>query len=163
MERSALNKYYKNNNHKNQNLYKKQKNYCSRLYKKEKKQFYSNLNHSNITDNNKFWSIYTENYTHKQQGYYKVANTMNEFFSKAVIFLNLTKQSYFLTDTMSNDPISNIIEKYKNHPNIINIKEHITQSNFSFREIILTEISNELININCKKNILPMTIFHQNS
>ena len=48
MKRSALeNKYYKNNNHKNQNLYKKQKNYCSRLYKKEKKKLYSNLNHSN--------------------------------------------------------------------------------------------------------------------
>ena len=58
MKRSALeNKYYKNNNHKNQNLYKKQKNYCSRLYKKEKKKLYSNLNHGNITENNKFGKL----------------------------------------------------------------------------------------------------------
>ena len=77
---------------------------------------------------------------------------MNEFFSKAVTLLNLKKNSYLLTDTISNDPISNIIEKYKNDPSIINIKENITQSRFSFREISLTEISNELININCKKS-----------
>ena len=57
-----------------------------------------------------------------------------------------------LTDTISNDSISNIIEKYKNHPIVINIKENITQSSFSVREISLTEISNELININCKKS-----------
>ena len=50
---------------------------------------------------------------------------MNSFFSRAVTFLNLTKNSYLLTDTRSTDPISNIIEKYKNHPSIINIKENI--------------------------------------
>ena len=141
MKRSALeNKYYKNNNHKNQNLYKKQNNYCSRLYKKEKRKLYSNLNHSNITDNNKFWKTIKPFLSDKGQSTQKitlinnndtiisddtkVANTMNEFFSKAVTLLNLTKNSYLLTDTISNDPISNIIEKYKNHPSIINIKEN---------------------------------------
>ena len=81
--------------------------------------------------------------------------TKKVFFSKAVTFLNLTKNSYLLTDTMNNDPISNIIEKYKDHPSIIIIKENITQSSFSFREISLTEISNEVININCKKIYYP--------
>ena len=35
--------------------YKKQKNYCSRLYKKERKKFFSNLNSSKICDNKTFW------------------------------------------------------------------------------------------------------------
>ena len=35
--------------------YKKQKNYCSRLYKKERKKFFSNLDSSKIYDNKTFW------------------------------------------------------------------------------------------------------------
>ena len=90
---------------------------------KEKKKLYSNLNHSNITD----WKTIKPSLSDEGQSRHKitlvnnndtiisddkhVANTMNEFFSKAVTLLNLTKNSYLLTDTMSNDPISSIIEK----------------------------------------------------
>ena len=35
--------------------YKKQKNYCSRLYKKERKRYYTNLVVKNIMDNKNFW------------------------------------------------------------------------------------------------------------
>ena len=35
--------------------YKKQKNYCSRLYKKERKKFFNGLNPSFVTDNKLFW------------------------------------------------------------------------------------------------------------
>ena len=82
----------------------------------------------------------------------EVAEAMNEFFSNAVTSLNLVENSYLLTNTTSYDPISNITEKHKNHPSIINIKENISRSVFSFREITLTEVRNELLNINCKKS-----------
>ena len=36
---------------------KKQKSYCSRLYEKERKKFFSNLNLSKIYDNKIFWKI----------------------------------------------------------------------------------------------------------
>ena len=35
--------------------YKKQKNYCGRLYKKERKKFFNGLNPSFVTDNKLFW------------------------------------------------------------------------------------------------------------
>ena len=35
--------------------YKKQRNVCSRLYKKERKTYYTKFNITNITDNRKFW------------------------------------------------------------------------------------------------------------
>ena len=35
--------------------YKKQNNYCSRLYKKERKKFFSNFDSSKIRDNKTFW------------------------------------------------------------------------------------------------------------
>ena len=35
--------------------YKKHKNYCSRLYKKERRKYYDKFDLKNITDNKKFW------------------------------------------------------------------------------------------------------------
>ena len=35
--------------------FKKQKKFCSKLYKKERKKFYSNLELNEITDNKLFW------------------------------------------------------------------------------------------------------------
>ena len=56
MKRSALeNKYLRNNTTENKIHYKKQKNFCSRLYKIERKKFYSNLEINNIIDNKIFW------------------------------------------------------------------------------------------------------------
>ena len=37
--------------------YKAQKNYCNRLYKRDKKKYYSNLNINDVLDNKKFWNI----------------------------------------------------------------------------------------------------------
>ena len=36
-------------------LYKKQKNYCSKLYKKKRKRYYNNMNLTNRNDNRSFW------------------------------------------------------------------------------------------------------------
>ena len=56
MRRSALeNKYYKVSSAENKRLYRKQRNYCSKLYKKERKKYYNNLDLKNITDNKLFW------------------------------------------------------------------------------------------------------------
>ena len=56
MTRSRLeNKYQKTNSLVGKDLYKKHKNYCNRLYKRERKKFYNNINLNRITDNKKFW------------------------------------------------------------------------------------------------------------
>ena len=56
MRRSMLeNKCFKNNSLENLVAYRKHKNYCSKLYKKERKKYYENLDNKNITDNKKFF------------------------------------------------------------------------------------------------------------
>ena len=56
MRRSHLEKvYYKSKSEKSFKAYKKQKNFCSRLYKKERKRFFNNLNRFFVTDNKLFW------------------------------------------------------------------------------------------------------------
>ena len=55
MKRSQLQyKCFKERTAVNELVYKKQKHFCSRLYKKEKKKYCSNLELSRITDNKKF-------------------------------------------------------------------------------------------------------------
>ena len=51
MKRSYLEKlYFKNRTENSLKTYKKQKNYCSRLYKKERKELFNNLNPSFVKD-----------------------------------------------------------------------------------------------------------------
>ena len=51
MNRSSLeHKFYKCQTTENHQAYKKQKNYCNRLYKRERKKYYTNLDLKMITD-----------------------------------------------------------------------------------------------------------------
>ena len=58
MRRSRLEtRYFKLKINDTLKAYKKQKNYCNRLYKKERKNFFENLNLSFVVDNKKFWKV----------------------------------------------------------------------------------------------------------
>ena len=46
---------YKNRSVESLMAYKKQNNFCSRLYKKEHKKYYTNLDPKKITDSREFW------------------------------------------------------------------------------------------------------------
>ena len=55
-QRSELeSKYVKNKINENLKSYKKQRNFCSKLYKKERKKYYEMLDLKNVTDNNELW------------------------------------------------------------------------------------------------------------
>ena len=56
MKRSELaTKYRAQPTEENQKAFKKQRNFCNRLYKKERRKYYENLDLRKITDNRKFW------------------------------------------------------------------------------------------------------------
>ena len=56
MIRSKLhNKYFKFPTDINNAAFKKQRNYCVKLFRTEKKKYYNNLDNTSITDNKKFW------------------------------------------------------------------------------------------------------------
>ena len=50
-----LNKYLRNRTDENKRKSKKQRNYCVSLLRKTKREYYSNLDVKNITDNKTFW------------------------------------------------------------------------------------------------------------
>ena len=120
----------------------KRENYCSRLYKKERKKYYAKLDLKNITDNNKFWRTTKPFLTDKGVNSNKitlienenilstdgeVAETLNSFFSDATKSLDIIENSYILNDTFElTDPIDIALKKFKSHPSILEIRKKVS-------------------------------------
>ena len=126
--RSRLeNRYYKVKSIENKLAYKKQRNFCSRLYKKERKVYYTKLNINNITDNRKFWKTMKPFFSDKGVNTSKitliednqiisaddrVAETLNSFFDETVKLKKLELTSDFIVNPNDNvDAIDVIIRK----------------------------------------------------
>ena len=104
MNRSWLrNKYLKNPTDVNIRKCKSYQNFCVNLFKKEKRQYYENLDPKLTTDNKKFWKTVKPFFSEKQisprniiliEGDIiipenkEVAENMNGFFVKAVVNLD---------------------------------------------------------------------------
>ena len=119
MLRSQLeNRYFKYKSEEYKRALKKQKNYCNRLYKRERKDYYSKLNLSNINDNKKNW--YTMKPLFSDKGGSSdnivlveednivsddidVAQTFNDYFDNAIKSLEITENKAVLTDTQNID------------------------------------------------------------
>ena len=186
MRRSYLEKvYYKNKSEKSFKAYKKQKNFCSRLYKKERKRFFNNLTPLFVTDNKLFWKTIKTFFSNKGnygsqiklvekdevlQNDYLIAKELNKFFKNAVPTLNI-KENKFITNRSSDgiaDSVDKAIDKYKFHLRILLIQKHLKNHDvFSFKTVEIGDIEKEINNINPKKattsNSIPPKILKKSS
>ena len=127
MKRSQLeNIYRKALTEESLKAYKKQKNYVSRLYEKERKMFFNSLNPSVISDNRKFWKTVKPLFSNK--GNYgnkiklveneeiidddtKVAEELNNFFKTAVASLDIHENPYTVENVENmSDPVEKAIK-----------------------------------------------------
>ena len=148
---------------------KKQKNYCSKLYKKEIKKLFQNLNTTVVCDSKIFWKVIKLFFTNKStfgrnikliekeeilKGDTEIAEELNRFFSYAVKSLNIAENTC-ITNRVSDslkDLVARAKEKFKTHLSILIIKGKILQGNkFSFTEVSQSEIEKEIKNLNVKK------------
>ena len=152
MHRSKLkNKYNKNPNEINKTLYKKQRNICVSLLKKEKRQYYNNLDVTIFDDNRKSWKRIKPLFSDQNKTLHKdiilinegvvisdrvqVANTLNNFFVDAVGNLEIESFYPLNANDFSNKTIEYVIRKYEFHPIIRKIKENIkVECKFSFKD-----------------------------
>ena len=158
MQRTKLkNRYNKSPSVNNYSLYKKQRNFCSNLLKREKKKYYNNLNLNILKDNKQFWKTIRPFFSDKQKDYQadftlidndevtsndnEVAEKFNNFFTDVIENLGIDpyiKETEI--DPCPDTPINNIVRKYENHPSILKIKEYVTISDkFSFAKTPLEE------------------------
>ncbi len=179
MQRSKLkNNYNRNPTESNKGFYKKQRNYCVNLLKKEKKKYYNNLDMNIFEDNKKFWQTIKPLFSGKQNGVKRnivilengtvtsdkkeVAEKLNNYFIESVE--NLEIEPYFSENNHENnhvvypenigDNIDEIIRKYRSHPSILKIKENVNIDNdnkFNFKDMTSEEIEKEIGQLNPKK------------
>ena len=168
MIRSRLeNKYLKTKLFSDKDMFKKQRNYYNRLYKRKRKRFYKNIDLKNITDNKKFWGTMEPFFTDKETSRnsisliegskiivedMEITETLNTYLKYAVSSLGISEPREFITSHGNlNDPIDSILLKVSIHPSILMIKAIELKSTFSFNESSLTEIQSEINALNTKK------------
>ena len=185
MNRSRLkNRFSKNPNKENELRYKKQRNYCVNLLKREKKLYFSSLNIDSISNSKKFWKTIKPYFSEKtiinkkiilvdeeniisNDG--QVADIMNDYFSNVVSYLDIqgyTNNSY--TRNVELNEILNAVNKFQKHPSIIKIKEniHVTEPFFfTIPNILETRIEIDKLNKNkpTTENNIPSKILKENS
>ena len=170
MHRSRLcNKFLRGRTKESTVAYNKQRNICVSLLRRNKRDYFANLDTKIMKDNRKFWktvnSLFLENsYTKESISLIKkdglitenkdLAKTFNNFFSNIVNKLGIED----VTDDESNlsnidDPISKAIAKYENHPSILRIKNYLKEKdlNFPFEFADKPNISKEINQLDGKK------------
>ena len=118
---------------------KKQKNYCRRLYKKERKKCLEILDPRRISDNKSFRKNIQTFFSEKRKISYKitlvdnkentifgdhlVSEELNKFFENATRGLEINENSHIVdTDSNKINPVEKAINKSRNHPSVLLIK-----------------------------------------
>ena len=152
MKRSRLrNKFLNTKSDIDRKAYNKQRNLCVSLIRREKKNFFNNISTRDITDNKTFWKTVKPLFTDKIQTKSKitliekkvvsgvaqkqivsekviskgqaVAEVFNKFFINIVPNLKIpTNRNYDTDFLVTNDQVANALNKFRNHPSIIRIK-----------------------------------------
>ena len=171
MTRSKLkNNYNRNPSLDNRKKYTSYRNYCVKLLRKEKRDYYNNLDLKLLENNRIFWKRIKPLFSNKQisikntiilidkddaiSDSEEVAEKLNSFFTDAIENLGIEHLSQMEINELSQENIDVILKTYELHPSVLKIKEHITVDNsFSFAETSLQIIQNEIIEINTKKSV----------
>ena len=183
MKRSRLrNKVNKLNSCSNNLAYKHQRNFCTRLIKRAKKDYFSNLSPSNLMDNRRFWSSIKPLFSDKSitekniiivnnntitNDDSEISEIFSSFFSDAVKNLGIEESHDVISnipDNIVNDPVLRAINKYHNHLSIklITKSRYNSQGTFSFCNTTFEEVFNELLKLDnstsCPITCIPTKI-----
>ena len=170
-------KYYKSKSLEDKQVFKKQRNYCNRLYKRGKRNYFNNLNLKEITDNKKFWKFVKLFLTNKGDFHMQITlieggqiiskdievpEKLSKYFQNAVKSLDILECRDTLTPINGlEDPIEIAIKKYENHPRILDINKKVplNPQRFSFTGTTLREMENDIKVLYPKR--LPLIIISQ--
>ena len=163
MLRSRLkNCYNKKPTETNNILYKKQRNYCVNLLKREKRNYYCKLSLNIFKDNKTFWKSIKPLFSDKCKSVGKeftlivdnviiseqsvIAESLNNFFIESVENLDIIPFSHTSSDSLKS--VSEIIKEYEFHPSIMKIKEIFNvREVFTFHETSSQEIKQKIDNL----------------
>ena len=137
---------------------KKNKNFCSKLYKRERRKYYESLDRKNVLNSKKFWNtiglflsdkntvfsqISIEKNSRIISDNFNLSEEFSTFFEDAVRSLNLEPDEYYVCDmgNLSN-PVELAIRKFENHPGVQAIKHNIDVSDILKETAVLNNKKN---------------------
>ena len=151
--------------------FKRQQNYCNRLYQRARKDYCDKLDIKNITDNTKFWDTMKPLFSDKGGIREKimlleneeiiseskeVAEIFNNYFqiSGSLESLGITENKLLLNPVSVQDiDVEKCIKQFESHPSIISIKRHVEISyRFQYLPITPDEIDKQISALDSKKN-----------
>ena len=166
MTKSRLrHKYNKTKTSGNWNAYKKQRNLCTSLRRKNIKRHFENLTFEDQSGNRSFWKaikpyltnngkVSNDNFILYENSELisdekDVAEVLNDFYINIVEQTTGETQVSFSAKSESNsgsDDIQIITDRYENYPSMLRIKEHMNDinTNFEFQQATEAEIASYL-------------------
>ena len=169
MKRSTLrNTFLKEKSDSARKAYTSQRNICVNLLRKTKKNYFANLDVNSITDNRKFWQtvkpLFPNKLPHKEtinlsengqilNNDKEIDITFNNYFSNIIKKLSLPSAKSYNEENIDNiiNPTYLAIEKYKNHPSILTIKnkmQSLGHPSFSFQYVSHDQVLKEVNKLN---------------
>ena len=176
MKRSELATKFRNRpTDDNKKAFKKQKNFCNRLYKKERRKYYEKLDLRKITDNRKFWDTikpFLSNKTSTSQQISlkegdkivtdetEVSNVLNKHFINSVRCLAEKGgcSAQVLEINEKKDPLENILTRFQHHPSITAIKQKGFTEAFDFTLFATDDVLSEINKLDPTKSTTGISI-----
>ena len=98
----------------------------------------------------------------------EISEIFNNFFSSIVARLNIPKyEDLSVNSVNSEDPLDDLVIKYKNHPSIRPILDKSPNTSFSLKTVSKKDIKKEILNLNVAKasqdSNAPTKIIKKNS
>ena len=185
MKRTRLkNRFNKNRTNENWTAFKKQRNFCVKLLRQNKRSYYNQLDPKVVSDNKKFWKTVKPLFSNKIQGSAsitlleddvvesddtRVAEILNGYFVDITKTLGVAcEEDSTNLDISSQDTLQATVQRFQCHPSIAKIRVAVNSSqSFSFHQITVQEMFNQLMKLDPKKaspqEAIPAKILQANA
>ena len=185
MKRTRLkNRFNKNRTNENWTAFKKQRNFCVKLLRQNKRSYYNRLDPKVVSENKKFWKTVKPFFSNKIQGSAsitllendvvesddtRVAEILNGYFVDITKTLSVAcEEDSKNLDVSSQDSLQVTIQRFQCHPSIVKIRATVNSSqSFSFHQITVQEMFNQLVKLDPKKaspqEAIPAKILQANA
>ena len=179
MKRSRLRKKYLKSKSLAKKTYNIQRNFCKKLLRTTKKEYFNNLDTKKITDNKTFWRTAVPTFSNKNSKSDKIilneegktisdekelCRTFSTYFANIVSDLQIPE----IQDNASNihGPALAASNTFQNHRSVVNIKQREFNSTFTFKNTNENEVHRIIKNLNvgktCQGSDIPTKIIKLN-
>ena len=158
MTRSRLkNIYNKKRSYDNWDKYKKQRNFCVKLLRKTKQDYFNNIDIKSVSDTKKFWKTIKPYFSNKGLNSNKIFLSEKGRLIKDPVAIATTMNDYFVNITqtigLKQFQVDDANNLFKDHRSIIRIKSNLdnVSGKFDFKKVHEKEVKWEIMNLNSKR------------